>query len=64
MGERDGRQFLVDILTSPENSINKMLATIQAERSLCFGEDDREHIVLVIQETVGFEDCELFFHLQ
>jgi hypothetical protein len=31
-----------------------MLATIQAEKSLCYGEDDRQRIFSVIRETVGF----------
>jgi tetratricopeptide (TPR) repeat protein len=54
MGERDRKQFLKDIRNDPQHGINQMLATIQAEKSQCFGEDDRKRIFSVIRETVGF----------
>jgi hypothetical protein len=38
----------------PRDSINKLLATIQAEKSQCLGEDDRNRIFSVVRETVGF----------
>jgi hypothetical protein len=54
MGEGDWRQFLEDVRNDPDNSIDRMLGTIQAEKSQCFGEDDRKRIFSVIRETVGF----------
>ncbi len=54
MGESDRRQFLEDVRKDPQRSINQMLATIEAEKSQCFGEDDRKRIFSVIRKTVGF----------
>jgi tetratricopeptide (TPR) repeat protein len=54
MGESDRRQFLEDVRNDTDHSINQIFGTIQAEKSQCSVEDDRERIFSVIRETVGF----------
>ena len=46
--------FLEDIRADTEGSINKMLAAIDAERSECFKQDDRDRIFHVVKTEVGF----------
>jgi tetratricopeptide (TPR) repeat protein len=58
MGEGDRRKFLEDVRKDPDNCINQMLATIRAEKSQCFSEDQRKRIFSVIQETVGFAEID------
>jgi hypothetical protein len=54
MSKTDEKQFLQDIQDDTRNRINKMLATISAEKSECSVASDRESIFAVIQNTVGF----------
>jgi hypothetical protein len=54
MSKTDEKQFLQDIKDDPHDRINRMLATISAEKSECSVASDRESIFAVIQATVGF----------
>ena len=44
MGESDQRKFLEYVRKNSQNSIDHMLATIQAKKSQCSVEDDRKRI--------------------
>lgn len=54
MSESDRLKFINDVTKDPRGATDKMLATVRAENSQCFKEEDRKKIFKVIRETVGF----------
>ena len=54
MTKESYKQFVRDILNDADGEINKMLATIDVERSQCFYQSDQERIFDVIKKDVGF----------
>jgi hypothetical protein len=53
MTQGSREQFLKDITSAPERSINKMLATIDVTKSECFKAEDRERIFEIVRKEVG-----------
>ena len=45
--------FLKDIISDPDESINKMLATIDVAKSECFKPEDKENIFNIVRKEVG-----------
>ena len=54
MSREHQRQFFDDMETDGMKAINKMLATINAERSECWKVEDRDRIFDAVRRTVGF----------
>jgi hypothetical protein len=54
MSQRDREAFLEDVKSDATGRVNKMLATIRAEKSESFKPEDRDRIFEVIREEVGF----------
>lgn len=54
MCEKEQTQFLKDIDGNVDETINKMLATIDARKSESYSAEDRDKIFSVITDTVGF----------
>jgi tetratricopeptide (TPR) repeat protein len=54
MSEPDRLQFINDVTKDTEGAMKKMLATVRAEKSHCFLEEDRNKIFSVIKQTIGF----------
>ena len=54
MSQAQQRQFLEDMAKDGQKAMNKMLATINAEKSECFKSDDRDRIFDAVRRTVGF----------
>lgn len=47
-------EFLEDVSSRAIDSINQMLATINAEKSQCYKEEDKERIFTIVRQEVGF----------
>lgn len=54
MSEENRQHFLLDMEEEPQQKIDKLLGTIQAERSECWMPADRDSIFAVIIEEIGF----------
>jgi len=54
MSRENQRQFFEDMTREGLDAVNKMLATINAERSECWKAEDRDHIFDAVRRTVGF----------
>jgi len=54
MSKGHREDFLEDICNDAIKAINMMLATINAEKSQCFKEEDRDKIFAIVKQEVGF----------
>ena len=54
MSKKHRDDFLQDICNNAQDSINKTLATINAEKSECFKKEDKDKIFKIVQDEVGF----------
>ena len=54
MSENDRLKFLDDVTKDTDGATKRMMATIRAENSQCFREEDQARIFDVIQQTIGF----------
>ena len=55
MSERHRREFLSDITSNGSEAVNRMLATIDAEKSECWKPEDKIRIFDAVRKTVGFQ---------
>ena len=56
MSERHRSEFLSNIAGNASVAVNRMLATVDAERSKCSKLEDRNRIFEVVRSTVGFKE--------
>ncbi|CAB9512382.1 Kinesin light chain [Seminavis robusta] len=54
MSETDRLQFLNDVTHDTNGAMNRMLATVRAEQSQCFLDEDRAMIFEATEQTIGF----------